>query len=617
MNKMNHDKNTLSNVVNLAEARTTRMRFFSLLNLNVTPPCFMMLAALLVSAGDVKAAGNGGRAGQNDQPGQEILYPGEAFSKLDTFEGVNLEDADKQYSAGDIQGAYAAYKAYSFEFPKSKALPYVLLRMGRCLHKLDKRNAAIKAYQDVVDYFPDDVRYAGAALYYIGECHGQNGEEDKKTAVWARMVKDDGYVAQPNSGTALIHLGGAMQKLGKHEEAAEYQWRTAVAFLKTNPNAAAAARTSVIYHYAARSPNHDKLKEFYIAASGFDGSGRNTDKPEEDTRYWATVFQTVLGVTDDATAREKACAYWTAKMGDRFTDNDDLRRLWCDATMMHEKNPAGWQARMEKQFTQKPASIDRIMQWCGYYKANPKLRSEFFAKHTKEMLAGMKPGERMDLLDKLQRSQMDEEAQTVMRSIRTDGLTDEEIKRFALLAANYLTEEDVLRHLARIKNPLFATKARFDYYNGRSYRNPPFMEKALLEIPELLKSPQYADGLTWIKAELLQKLGRHEEAIEAYRAANKQPDSTWGITDSLVALKQYDKAIKTVSELESIGGGIASQASLRVADIYKISGDKPREVGQLRTILRRYSKSKEAAAAHDRLESYGVALVGGDAEAEK
>lgn len=550
--------------------------------------------------------------------GQEITYPGEAFAKLDTFEGVNLEDADKLFTKGDFQGAYAAYKAYTFEFPQSKALPYVLLRLGRCLHKLDKRNAAIKSYQDVVDYFPDDVAYAAAALFHIGECHGQNGEEEKQTAVWARMVKDDGYVTQPNSGTALIHLGTEMQKLGKHEEAAEYQWRTAVAFLKSNPNAAKAAREAVIRHYVTRSPNHEKLKEFYIAASGFDGQGRNTDKPEEDVRYWNTVFLTALEKNDDAALREKACAYWTAKLGDRFTDNDDLRRLWCDATLVHEKDPTGWQARMEKQFAVKPATISRILQWCGYLKPDPEYRSAFFTKQTKPLLTSMKAPELMELMANLNHPhQMHEEAQLIMRAIRTDGLTDEEIRRFALLVANYQTEEEVLRHLARIKDKLFATKARFDYYISRSHRNPPFMEKALIEIPELLKSPQYADGLTWTKATLLQNLGRHQEAIEAFRAANKQPDSTWEIAQCLRAMKQFDQAISTISELESLGGPIASRASLEVANIYLSAGDKAREVGQLRTVLRRYPKTGESAAAHDRLEAYGVALVGGESEAEK
>lgn len=558
-------------------------------------------------------------ASAQNQAGQEILYPSAEFSKLDTFEGVNLEDADKLFKAADFNGAYAAYKAYSFEFPKSKAMPYVLLRLGRCLHKLDKRNAAIKAYQDVVDYYPDDIAYAAAALYYIGECHGQNGEGDKQTAVWARMVKDDGYVTQPNSGTALIHLGSAMQKLGKHEEAAEYQWRTAVAFLKTNPTAAAAARTAVLAHYVGRNPNHEKLKEFFVAASGFDGSGRNIDNPDENPGYWSTALKTALEMTGDAPAREKACAYWTAKVGDRFTEHDELRRLWADASFVHEKKQDSWQARMEKQFALKPATMDRVLQWCGYYKTNLKLRSEFFAKQTKPMIAAMKPKELMDLIARLQHHhlQMPEEANLVIRSIRTDSLTDPEIQRFIGLAAGTLTEEDILRHAGRIKDPMLATKTRYDYYLSKSHRNPPYMEKALAEIPELSKSTQYADGLTWTKATLLQNLGRHEEAIEAFRTANKQPDSTFEIGNCLVALKRYPEAIKTVSELESIGGAVASAASLRVADIYKISGDKANEVSQLRTVLRRYPKTKESGAAHDRLESYGVALVGGEAEAKK
>ena len=104
---------------------------------------------------------------RGEKAGQEILYPSKAYAKLDTFEALNLEDADKLYGQCDYKGAYAAYKAYSFEFGRSPALSYVLLRMGRCLHQLGKRNAAIKSYQDVVDYFPDDVRYAAAALYSL------------------------------------------------------------------------------------------------------------------------------------------------------------------------------------------------------------------------------------------------------------------------------------------------------------------------------------------------------------------------------------------------------------------------------------------------------------------
>ena len=44
--------------------------------------------------------------------GDEITYPADAYKKLDTFEALNLEDADKLYNKKDYKGAAAAYKAY-------------------------------------------------------------------------------------------------------------------------------------------------------------------------------------------------------------------------------------------------------------------------------------------------------------------------------------------------------------------------------------------------------------------------------------------------------------------------------------------------------------------------
>lgn len=555
-----------------------------------------------------------------NQAGQEIIYPPAEFAKLDTFEGLNLEDADKLYAAKDYKGAYAAYKAYSFEFVKSKALPYVLLRMGRCLHMIDKRNAAIKAYQDVVDYFPDDVTFAAAALFYIGQCHEQNGDTAKQNAVWAKLVKDDDYVAQPNSGTALTYLGGAMAKLGKFEEAAEYHWRTAVAFAKTNPNAAELARRAVIEHYVTRSLNHEKLAEFYVVAGGFDGRGYQTDKPDEDARYWTSVLNKALDMNQaEQDQKEKVARYWSGKFGDRFADNDDLRKQWIDLQNVYEKDTQSWLARMEKQYKLQTASLDRVLKWCGYYTPDPKMRSAFFEKESKTFLAGMKTDEKMNLMDRLRHPlQMHEEARAVMRTVSTDGMSDADIRKLTDFAGQYEPEDFVLNYYARIKDKALAAKARFDYYNARSHRNQPYMEKALLEIPELKKSPAFAGpDLGLAQARLLKELGRYEEGIKAYNEANKQPDSTWGVTDCLVALKQYPQAIKTVQELESVGGPIASQASLKVANIYLASGDKGKEVQQLRMVLKRYPKSGESSEAHNRLEKYGVALSGGEAEAEE
>ena len=143
------------------------------------------------------------------------------------------------------------------------------------------------------------------------------------------------------------------------------------------------------------------------------------------------------------------------------------------------------------------------------------------------------------------------------------------------------------------------------------------LEKALAQVPALKKIPKYATpDLVWREAELLEGLGRHEEAIKSYRAANRQPHSTWKVADCFQAMKNWPKAIETVRGLESVKA-TAPQAALRIADIYRASGDKGREVDQLRLILVRYPKSgKWQSEAHNRLESYGVALKGGINEAE-
>jgi tetratricopeptide (TPR) repeat protein len=197
-------------------------------------------------------------------------------------------------------------------------------------------------------------------------------------------------------------------------------------------------------------------------------------------------------------------------------------------------------------------------------------------------------------------------------------LSDADLVAFAGVAAALDEPEDnVLRLFARMKDKLAATKARFDYYNARTWQNRPNMEKALAEIPALKQAPAYAgQGLVMSEGYLLQGLGRYEEAIKAYRAANKQPDSTWAIADCLVALKQFDQAITTVREIESVGGPVAAAACLKIADVHRASGDKGREVAQLRTVLKRYPKSGESSQAHNRLEKYGAALIGGESETE-
>lgn len=546
---------------------------------------------------------------------QEVLYPSEDFAKLDTFESIAVEDADKLFVKKDYPGAYAAYKAYSIEFAQGEALPYVLLRMGRCLHLAGKRNTAIKAYQDVVDYFPNDVRYAAAALYHIGQSHLQNGNEDKALAVWAKMVKDKSYVAQANSGAALIKLAEAMQKRGDFNEAAEYQWRTAVAFRESNKQAAEAARKSVELHYTVRSPNQAKLLAFCNEVGGF-GWRQNINKPEENAIYWRHVLSLALNNRLEEAKQIEVARYWDGQMGDRFVKDDSLRVLWFNARLAHDKDRKAWAQRMDAQFKLQPVTIKRVKSWLSYYNAVPKMRSAFYAMHGQPLVSGLSTDEKIKLLQHLRHPmRMHDEALQVLKTVRTNGMDDAVLAQFAGYVVEYEGEDAFLLTVNKIKDKTFAARTRFNYYFSRSHRNGENQKKALAEVPVLSKSPDHAQDIVWPQATLMQWQGEYEQAIKLYKAANRQPQSAWAIIDCRLAMKQHAKAVQLCEELYGVPAE-AARACFKIADIYRATGDKSKEVQQLQLVLRRHKGTRESSEAHGRLEKYGVKIIGGEAEAK-
>ena len=151
--------------------------------------------------------------------GQErSLLSAEERSKLDTFEGITLDKADKVFGAKDYPRALAEYDSFILQFPESKATSYAILRKGRSLQLLEKRFEAIKVYQEVLDFFPNDVRYAAAALYSIGECHAQNGDVEKAVKSWLALADDPDYSKEPPGASALNQLADNFLKQGKTDD---------------------------------------------------------------------------------------------------------------------------------------------------------------------------------------------------------------------------------------------------------------------------------------------------------------------------------------------------------------------------------------------------------------
>jgi hypothetical protein len=70
---------------------------------------------------------------------QETSLTPEERAKLDTFEGVSIDRADKIFTAKEWPRAVAEYDAFIVQFPESKVTPYAILRKGRALQETQKR----------------------------------------------------------------------------------------------------------------------------------------------------------------------------------------------------------------------------------------------------------------------------------------------------------------------------------------------------------------------------------------------------------------------------------------------------------------------------------------------
>ena len=538
---------------------------------------------------------------------REASISSEDFNRLDTFEGHELTKADQAFAAKDYRNAGAAYEAFLLQYPKSTATAYAVLRKARCLHLGNKRFEAVKAYTEVLDYFPNALNYAAPALYYLGVCHAENGNLDEAMKAWAEMARDKDYRKHYLAAGALTGLGGNLVKLNKPSEAATYYEQAGVDFRKSNPDVARDAIAQVMRIRILIEPNQPKLREFYDKVGGFENDPSKT----EDGNYWHRVrdYLRQFGRFNDneAKERDKVYRYWAEAMEGKFPGWDDFQIDIANYRRVYENNPSKWMERLDQQFRtyQKEGDYGRIIKWIAVYAGQNKKVQEYY---TKLDFAKMTNQQLQDLLrilfDNVQDAGM---ARNVFSKIHLDTLNDND--RYQL--ARYLWQRDESCVEQTCQSFTDKDRGRMEvlrYYQWR--RNA---GKGLPLAEEAIKVPATAKEAYWIKAELLQAAGKYPEAISAYQLADNPPHTLWRIVECYLALKQRDQALKQLHEIENFFQDQAPAAALRIAEFYR--EDRKQYIALLRGVLKKYPKSGQSSTAHQALEAMGVNIGGGvDAE---
>jgi len=347
------------------------------------------LAAALVVLLPLSAAG-----GPKKKNVKEVSLSADELKRLDTFEGHTLAKADQAFNKDQYRQARAEYDSFILEFPRSKLIPYALLRKGRCAELDDKRFKAIADYKEILDYFPNNVKYAAAALFHLGDCHWDNGDIDKALKAWIELAEDKEYRKEPLGAFAINHLADHLikhEKPEKRAEAVKYYHQVAVDFRKANPDASNHARGPVIQHYVRTSPNEQEFRRFYTEMRTLEQHPQ-TVPPDltVNTRYWDVLRAYIRhhGHFEEADTeqRKRYYAYWSGQMSGKFNEpgeyNDSFHIERAAFLLLSNDSRAGWVQALDQQYNrhQQAGNWQRTVRWMRLYKGMPEKVEQYFRK---------------------------------------------------------------------------------------------------------------------------------------------------------------------------------------------------------------------------------------------
>ncbi|MCC5788506.1 MAG: tetratricopeptide repeat protein [Opitutales bacterium] len=543
---------------------------------------------------------------------EEVQFPSSSMERLERYEAHQLGQANQAFRDGEYRKAESMYVAFMSEFPDSTALPFVLLRMGRSQHLDNKRFEAIRTYREVLDFFPNSVRYAAAALFYTGEAHWQNGDEEKALRSWITLAEDEEYREQDVGAEAMNRIGDQFVRQDRWSRAVEYYWQVAINFRDRNRSAARHAMDRVIQHYVKNDPNEERLREFYQKVRGFDRR-RPRDVAEdlsEDRTYWGQVNREVdrhRRFGRDEEAEEKAYfRYWAEQMEGRFPAWDDFQIDLAGYHRRYEGDTSRWIARLDDLFERNQEDGDnaRILRWMSILQDHPERVEAYYNKLDFEQMSN---GEIFDLM------------RTAYREIENNRMGSNAFGRLRLGEMDDSLRGDVISFLRRHGEEAMVLRVVQSYDDPdrgqrdllRYYHNLNETEKGVEVAQELVMVPDYAEEAYRRMGEMLQDNEQYQEAIAAYQMLDNAPWNMWRIAECYEAMGQTSQAVQTLRQVENFLEDHASEAALRIAQVYRDAGDREQQVSALRAVLNRYPESSQSRRAHLDLEELGYTRIGG------
>ncbi len=543
----------------------------------------------------------------------EVYFDKEAYKKLNSFEAHVLGKADAAYGKDKFKESAAEYDAFIAEFPQSKAVAYALVRKGRSLQRMNKRFEAMREYQEVVDYFPNETAYAGPAMYFIGQCHWQNGDEDKAVKTWLKMAEDKDYAKSPLAASALNQLAGYLDERDRQQEAVKYYQQVAVNFRKINSDAARYAIGKVIYYYIRLNPNEDKFREFYREVQGFDRNPQKLpDDLENDWDYWNGIRWRVMhrdyNRFHDAQKqqRQNFFSYWGNSLSGRFEKSDDYQIDLAWIKLQANGDESAWQQALDAQFARGDTKdFDRIIRWIRLFKGHDDQQQKYYEKINFEQMSAEQIIHLVEAL--YETTENADRARNALRKIPWAKISDKEKASLAYFLRRHEPEQ-VEYVCSQFTDKMFGKHELLKFYHDQDN-----VEKGLPLADEVAKSPDRANDALRIKAELFEVAKRWDEAIATWRQVDDEPHSSFQVAKCQERKGQWKQAAATLKQVEAFFKNqkdFGPRAAYEVAKVYERADEKKLRIAALRAVVQQYGKTSQASRAHEELEALGVRIGG-------
>jgi len=254
--------------------------------------------------------------------------PENDLARLSVVERTELARADKQYRENNFERAAAEYEIFLRQFPDSPARAYVFFQKARSVNQFESADKAIHAYDELLDYYPDQVRYAAPALYFSAECHMANRDLPNAMKVWTEMATDPDYRKHTITANALNRLAGSLMEQRNTAEALKFYRQCALDFRSSNRDQAFRALSVLVEHYSINAPDEPELRKLYAETGGFDRNLRSISPDADvaqDKLYWQGIWERVGAKAktypiEQIDLKRKLLSYWAEVFKGRFPE---------------------------------------------------------------------------------------------------------------------------------------------------------------------------------------------------------------------------------------------------------------------------------------------------------